>query len=124
MNQPTVSLARCVSYDRVVVQTAVRESLEGLGGVAAFVSPRQRVLLKPNFLSPKPPEAAVTTHPEIVRAVAMQVLEAGGRPYLGDSPGFGSLTALLKKTGVGEVVEELGITVVPFLTPSLRSVPP
>ncbi len=57
----TVSLARCQSYDRETVEAAVAVCLRPLGGMSAFVSPGQRVLLKPNFLSPKPPEAAVTT---------------------------------------------------------------
>jgi len=91
--------------------------------MSAFVSPGQRVLLKPNLLSAKPPEAAVTTHPEIVRAVAMAVLDAGARPSLGDSPGYGSLNSILAKSGIGKIVNELGIEVVPFKTPRAISLP-
>jgi hypothetical protein len=51
-----------------------------------FVKPGQRVLLKVNMIVSRPSAAAVTTHPEIVRAVALAVRKAGGIPVVGDSP--------------------------------------
>ena len=60
--------------------------LAPLGGMAFFVKKNEKVLLKVNLLSAKEPEKAVTTHPEFVRAVAKAVREAGGKPYIGDSP--------------------------------------
>ena len=56
------------------------------GGMEQFVKPNEKVLLKVNLLSSKGPEKAVTTHPDFVRAVAKAVREAGGKPYIGDSP--------------------------------------
>jgi uncharacterized protein (DUF362 family)/Pyruvate/2-oxoacid:ferredoxin oxidoreductase delta subunit len=91
--------------------------LAPLGGMEAFVAPGQRVLLKPNLLYPKPPAFAVTTHPAVVRAVAEAVLAAGGKVFLGDSPTVSSLEAVLEKSGIGAVMEELGIGKVPFRTP-------
>jgi len=91
--------------------------------MSAFISPGQRVLLKPNLLMGKVPEAAVTTHPEIVRAVAQEVLDAGGSVYLGDSQAVGSLNSILKKTGIGKVMEEMGIESVPFKTPKSFPLP-
>lgn len=58
----------------------------GLGGMGRFVRPGQKVLLKPNMLTDKEPERAVTTHPEVVRAVARMVRRAGGDPAVADSP--------------------------------------
>ena len=60
--------------------------LEPLGGMGRFVEKGDKVLLKVNLLSARDPDTAVTTHPEMVRAVAMAVKKAGGRPYIGDSP--------------------------------------
>ena len=60
--------------------------LAPLGGMEQFVKKNEKVLLKVNLLSAKEPEKAVTTHPEFVRAVAKAVREAGGEPYIGDSP--------------------------------------
>jgi len=60
--------------------------LAPLGGMERFVNKQEKVLLKVNLLSAKAPQKAVTTHPEFVRAVAEAVREAGGDPYIGDSP--------------------------------------
>jgi len=122
-NKIPVSIQRCESYDPDEVRDALNRVLDHLGGMAAFVSPGDRVLLKPNLLAPKPPEAAVTTHPEVVRAVALEVMAAGGEVYLGDSPAVGSLAGILKKTGIMPVVNELGIQMVPFRTPVPIPVP-
>jgi len=58
-----VSITRCSSYDKNAVLRAVTDALELLGGVETFVRRSERILVKPNLLSGKPPEAAVTTHP-------------------------------------------------------------
>lgn len=118
-----VSITRCPDYESEKVQAALKQCLHSLGGMAAYVSPGDRVLLKPNLLSPRPPEAAVTTHPEVVRAVALEVMEAGGEVHLGDSPAVGSLAGVLKKAGIMPVIHELGIQVVPFRTPVPVPVP-
>jgi len=106
----TVSLARCTSYDMAAVDSAVRECVDRLGGIGKFVSRGETILLKPNMLSPKSPDKAVTTHPEVVRAAIKLVKRAGGIPIVGDTPGglaTGSvLRNLAEKTGIGQVCEE------------------
>ncbi len=118
-----VSIQRCPSYDPEKVRDALKRVLVPLGGMEAFVRPGARVLLKPNLLAPKAPGTAVCTHPQVVRAVALEVLEAGGRVYLGDSPGVGSMSRVLRRAGILEVVRELGIGLVPFRTPMPFAVP-
>jgi uncharacterized protein (DUF362 family)/Pyruvate/2-oxoacid:ferredoxin oxidoreductase delta subunit len=51
------------------------------------------------------------------------VAGAGGKVFLGDSPGMGGMQGVLKKSGIMEVVEELGVEVVPFKTPVQVPVP-
>lgn len=106
-----VSLQKCAGYSPGAVQTAIAAALEPLGGIGAFVKRGETVLLKPNMLAPATPEQAVTTHPEVVRAVAQLVIGAGAKPFIADSPaapGFG-LTA--KKSGIGEVAASLGVPI-------------
>ncbi len=79
-----VSLQSCSGYTQV--DAVLSALLAPLGGLGAFVRPGQRVLLKPNLLMDATPEQAVTTHPEIVRAVLRAVRAAGGVPLVGDSP--------------------------------------
>ena len=90
-----VSIVRCPDYDPERVLGAIKACLAPLGGMKAFVRPGSRVLIKPNLVSPYPAEAAVCTHPEIVRAVGTLVLGAGGRLFLGDSPGVVSMGRVL-----------------------------
>ncbi len=109
-----VILGRCASYQRDEVEKALELLLAPAGGMAAFVSPGQRVLLKPNMLAAKEPELAVTTHPEIVRAVIRLVQKAGGQVAVGDSPGIGSPLQVAKRCGILAVIEETGAKFAPF----------
>ena len=109
-----VSLKAAASYDRAVVEQALADVLAPLGGMEAFVRPGQRVLIKPNLLSAKPPEKAVTTHPEVVRAVIRLAQRAGGIVSVGDSPGVGSPRQVAARCGILAVVEETGAHFAPF----------
>ena len=109
-----VSLQSVKSYEREEVERGLRALLAPLGGIGAFVRPGQRVLIKPNMLSGKSPEKAVTTHPEVVRAVIAQVLQAGGYPLVGDSPGVGSPRQVARRCGILAMVEEMGAEFAPF----------
>ena len=109
-----VSLVRCPDYERETVYAAVKRAVDLLGGMGAFVRPGNRVLIKPNLLKASPPENAVITHPEIIRAVIRLVREAGAEALVGDSPGFGELRRVCEKTGILGVVEEEGAALVDF----------
>jgi uncharacterized protein (DUF362 family)/ferredoxin len=109
-----VSIAACSRYDHQEVALALRKVLEPLGGLRRFVSPGERVLLKPNLLSGKPPEKCVTTQPFIVRTVAERVREVGGTPVVGDSPSLGSFAAAARRAGILQAIEEIGVEWVNF----------
>jgi uncharacterized protein (DUF362 family)/ferredoxin len=113
----TVSIERVATYDRATVQEGLRRLLAPLGGMAAYVQPGERVLLKPNLLSGKAPEKAVTTHPEVVRAAIELVREAGGIPLVGDSPGVGLFRTVAERAGILQVVVETGAELVEFGEP-------
>ena len=109
-----ISLQRCNAYDEDVVYERVVTLLEPLGGIGQFVKPGQTVLLKPNMLAGKPPEAAVTTHPSLVKAVIKLVQQAGAHVLVGDSPGIGSFERVAEKTGLAQAVQEAGGKLAPF----------
>lgn len=110
----TVSLQHCDSYQAALLQERLAALLKPLGGIERFVMPGQRVMLKPNLLAGKPPEAAVTTHPALVQAVAGLVREAGGVVLVGDSPGIGLFEQVARKTGIKAAVEASGGTLIAF----------
>jgi uncharacterized protein (DUF362 family)/NAD-dependent dihydropyrimidine dehydrogenase PreA subunit len=113
-----VSIVKCDSYDEAQVRKAVEESLAPLCGLGSVVKKGGRVLIKLNLLAAKLPEAAVTTHPALVKAVVRMVQELGAVPLVGDSPGgrstMTSYKALLKKTGIQQVIDETGCGSVRF----------
>ena len=85
--RPNVAIVDCPGYDPALVSQKVKESLELLGGLEQFIKPGMNVLLKPNFLSAKEPERAITTHPEVAAAVAREVRKLGAEVTIGDLPG-------------------------------------
>lgn len=112
-----VSLQKVETYNRNAVKEGIIHLLEPHGGMRAFVRPGERVLLKPNMLAAKPPEKAVTTHPEVLRAVIELVQEVGGVPLVGDSPGIGGLRRVAEKSGILAVIEATGAELVEFTEP-------
>ncbi|MEA2062358.1 MAG: DUF362 domain-containing protein [Gemmatimonadota bacterium] len=117
-----LSVAVCDNYEPQHIRAAIERCLEPLGGIAAFVCPghrgktRQKVLLKPNLLSGKPPGNAVCTHPAVVEAVAGLALDAGAEVVIGDSPGLESTLGAARRAGLEEVARRLGIRISPFDT--------
>ncbi len=97
-----VVFSRCESYSDV--KEALKEVVDRLGGIERFVRKGERVLVKPNLLSPHTPEHAVTTHPDFVRAVCELIEEAGGKVIIGDSPGMQGIgEELFERTGIKDL---------------------
>ncbi len=95
----------------------LRRSIDLIGGIGAFVKKDSRVLLKPNLLQGKTSDKAVTTHPAIVKGIVRMVKEAGGRPFIGDSPGIGGLIKVAERAGIRAVAEEEGCPLIEFNHP-------
>lgn len=116
-----VAVTKCPDYDRKRVFDAVKKAVDLVGGMDAYVKPGMRVLLKPNLLSARPPEDAVDTHPEVVRAVARLARKAGGRIRIGDSPGgYGkNIDLIFEKSGMRTMAREEGLELVKFTSSKL-----
>jgi uncharacterized protein (DUF362 family)/Pyruvate/2-oxoacid:ferredoxin oxidoreductase delta subunit len=110
---------KCQDYGDDRVLSALRQSIDLIGGIQAYVRKGNRVLLKPNLLFGKSPEKAVTTHPSILRGMIQIVREAEGVPSIGDSPSVGSLTWTAEKTGIKAVADEMKCPLVEFNRPVL-----
>ena len=109
-----VSIVKTLNYDIAEVERGVRAAVDLAGGMAAFVKPGQLVLVKPNMLESGHRDFLVTTHPEVVRAVVRLVKEAGGTPWVGDSPAFESTQKVAEKSGIMAVCREEGARLVSF----------
>lgn len=114
-----ISLIPCLDYEPAAVERAVGAAIASLGGITRFIRPGSRVLVKPNLLMAKPPEAAVTTHPEVVAALVRQIKGIGCQVFIGDGPSaFGNqvrnIDGLYEKTGMARVARETGAELVVF----------
>ncbi len=110
MKNQTVNVIACPGYGPPARQ-AVRELMDSLGGMGRFVQPGQQVILKPNLLTDRTPDEAVTTHPDVVAAVIELVRESGATPIVADSPANAAkLTRVWERTGIGAICEQTGTT--------------
>ncbi|MBD1913126.1 MULTISPECIES: DUF362 domain-containing protein [unclassified Leptolyngbya] len=111
---PSVSLLRANDYKYAALRESLTALLQPLGGIEAFVKPGDRVLLKPNLLTGGRPQNECTTRMEVVYCVAEMVVAAGGQPFLGDSPAFGSARGVAIANGYQPILNELGIPITEF----------
>ena len=99
-----VALAQCTQYDFDACLAALRAVIEPLDGLG-WVRPGMRVAVKANLVTMLKPEAAATTHPVLLCALAELLRERGATAVIGDSPGgiytAAYLAGVYRVTGVG-----------------------
>lgn len=118
---PKVSIVRVkepINEDNVY--EAVEKAINIIGGISKFVKSGEKVLIKPNLVSPRPPP--VTTDPKVVRAIALMVKDAGGRPIIGES--CSAMThwwregmntrQVMEILGYMKMAKEIGVEIKPF----------
>lgn len=105
-----VSIVKCDRYSDCF--RYVKEAVDLIGGIEKFVKKGDRVVIKPNLVSRKNPDEAVTTHPELVKAVIELAESAGGSVTIAESPGGAYNAAVLKSVyhgcGMDTAVEGTG----------------
>lgn len=114
MGSVTVAAVKVDDYACNTIARGMDEALALLGGLEKFVEAGDRVLLKPNLLEGVPVECAVTTHPEVLRAMIRQVKALGAVPLVGDSPGVSGTVKAAEKCGIAAVCREEEVELVPF----------
>lgn len=111
-----VAIVKCPGYEEEKVSLAIQNALKLIGGVEKFISPGQKVLLKPNLAGPYSPEYAVTTHPLIIKVLTKIFQSAGAKVSITDSPtGIHNpsyLKLVYKKTGMEEIAQEISAELV------------
>ena len=123
---PTASAAvafrPCKAYD-AALPAALDRLLEDLGTWEQLVPRGTVVLVKPNLLTDRTPDEAVTTHPTLLRAVVSRLQACGASVTVGDSPASAAqLARVWERTGVEAVCRELGVPLVSFEQRTARTV--
>lgn len=110
MKNYDVAVVRCKTYDVEAVKPALEEAVNAVNGLD-FVMPGMKIIIKPNLVSFKKPDAAATTHPALIEALVEMLLARGADVTIGDSPGGPHSLPLLNRvyaaTGMDRV-EKLG----------------
>ena len=114
-----VSVVKCNSYEPAIVEPAIRNSVNLLGGITNFIKPGSCVLVKPNLLMSKPPEFGITTHPEVVRAVLRILKEINCKIIVGDGPSvwgqyIENVDQVYEVTGIKKVCRDEHVALVNF----------
>ena len=112
-----VILIKQENYNQAEIDFAVRRAVDSLGGMAKFVKPKNKVLLKVNLVAGHEVEKRVNTDPSVVKAAAKLVLECGGEPVIADSPGIGNFERIAETCGIAQAARELNIKCVELKEP-------
>jgi uncharacterized protein (DUF362 family) len=89
-------------------EALVAEVLKPLGGIEAFVKPDDRVVVKPNVCWDRTPQQAATTHPDVVKGIVKQCLDAGAKQVLVFERTVGEIRRCFTRTGVQAAIESIG----------------
>jgi|WetSurMetagenome_2_1015567.scaffolds.fasta_scaffold142913_1 uncharacterized protein (DUF362 family)/NAD-dependent dihydropyrimidine dehydrogenase PreA subunit len=114
MNKTKVVLVRCNDYSEDRVYDAIERGFDLLGGISKFVKLGEKIVLKPNVLIGADPNKVVTTHPAVFKAVGRLLKDAKAIVYYGDSSGFGKVEVNLKRAGLKQIGDELGLVLADF----------
>ena len=115
-----VALQRFSPADSGAVAQALPLLLDRAGLASSFSLRSAHVLVKPNLLTATP---LACTSPVVVAAVCRWLLDQGARVRGGDSPGFGTATAVARQTGVEEALRPLGLRVESLADPRPLELP-
>jgi len=110
-----VAIIRCNSYDTEVVNAAIERGVNLLGGISAFITPGETILLKPNLVAADPPEKCSTTHPAVMEGILHLLSKEPVTVTYGDSPGFHSPQHAAKKSGLAKVANKYQINLADFV---------
>ncbi len=106
-----VAITRAPDYDRDRILVAVRRQFELLDPAGALFRRGDRVMLKPNCIVPRPSSCAAQTDPAVIVAVAHIVKDRGGRPFVADSPAWGTIRSCLDALGIADELTRMGVEI-------------
>ena len=115
-----VALQRFSPADSGAVAQALPLLLDRAGLASSFSLRSAHVLVKPNLLTATP---LACTSPVVVASVCRWLLDQGARVRVGDSPGFGTATAVARQTGLEEALRPLGLRVESLADPRPLELP-
>lgn len=102
---PALSIAKRMGVSGAEL---VKEALQGLGGMARFVTAGDVVLIKPNAAFATPPVFGATTSPDVLAEVIRQCFSARAKEVLVTENPIGNVQSCFDMSRLGAVVRETG----------------
>jgi len=102
LGESLVAMAKGKDYAALVDRV-----MKPLGGIGAFVKEGARVVVKPNIGWDRSPEQAANTHPDVVKAVVQQCLDAGAKRVLVFDRTCNDARRSYAKSGIQAAVESI-----------------
>ena len=87
--------------------------IAALGGMKAFVSKGQKVVIKPNIAWDQPPEIPANTNPDLVAAIVRHCLKAGSDKVIVFDHTCHNWERSYKTSGIAKAVEDAGGVMAP-----------
>ena len=110
---PSVYLQKVNNYSLSALESTVQELLQQ---ALSTIPQKQKILIKPNFISRQNSRIACT-HPALIRAACVYFKDLGNSVFIGDSPAFGSAQAVARRTGLSDYISDLDIPVINLKNP-------
>lgn len=122
-----VIYAKCDNYDQENVDKAIEFLINNLDNFEDKVKNAKTILIKPNLISDKSPDKAVTTHPQVLIGIINALKPFGANIIIGDTPAGQMNKARIEKlytiTEMKRVSEETGCPLNWDLSDFLASTP-
>ena len=109
-----VVIKKVQNYNLVAIEQALTTAFEELALESRFFYAGETVLIKPNLVEAVSVERAVTTHPEVLRALIRVLKPYKVKIFVGDSPGYQSTLQVAKVAGIEAVCQEEAVELVDF----------
>lgn len=112
-NTTKVFVSKVQEYNVPKIRTELERFLN-IDHLEKSFSLGEKVLVKPNFLSPVKADYAVTTHPGVMEAVIGILKDLGAKIIVGDSPAVSSARKVARESGIEEICKKFGVEIVDF----------
>ena len=100
---PTLALGSGADYEKLVANV-----LNALGGTKTFVKAGAKVVVKPNIGWDRNPAQGANTHPQIIKALVKQALDAGASKVLVFDRSCNDSRRCYANSGIAEAVASVG----------------
>ena len=105
-SKPSLTRVKGTDYSAIT-----REAIDMLGGMAQFVQPGDKVVIKPNIGWDRSVEQGANTHPQVVRTLAEMALEAGGKRVLVFDYTCNEKRRCYRNSGIQDALKQMGRSV-------------